>query len=75
MNNKGVGSIFCLISAILLGFRYVTAAIFMSSTESWSAELFTKSLEYTGPVLLIAAIIALVLGLCFIALGIVKDNK
>ena len=75
MNNKGVGSIFCMIAAILMGSRYVTAAIYMSNTSTWSPELFNNSLEYTGPVLQIAAIVALVLGLCFIAVGFFKDNK
>ena len=75
MNNKGVGAIFCLIAAILAGFRYLTAAVFMSGTASWSAELFAASLSYVGPALLIAAIIALVIGVCFLGLGMVKDGK
>ena len=49
MNNKIVGAIFCLIAAILAGARYVAAAIFMSSTSTWSAELFQNSLNYVGP--------------------------
>ena len=75
MNNKGVGSIFCLIAAILMGVRYLAAASFMSNTASWSAELFASALGYVGPGLLIAAIAALVIGICFLAVGIVKDGK
>ena len=75
MNNKGVGSIFCLIAAILLGFRYLTAAVFLSGTASWDAALFASALSYIGPALLIAAIAALVVGLGFLAVGIVKDCK
>ena len=75
MNNKIVGAIFCLIAAILAGARYVAAAIFMSSTSTWSAELFQNSLNYVGPNLLIAAIIALVVGACFLACGLVHDIK
>ena len=75
MNNKGVGSVFCLIAAILLGVRYLAAAVFMSGTATWSAELFASALAYVGPVLLIAAIAALVVGLAFLAVGIAKDCK
>ena len=62
MNNKGVGVIFCLIAAVLTGFRYLSAAIFMSGTASWSPELFAAALSYVGPALLIAAVVALVVG-------------
>ena len=75
MNNKGVGSVFCLIAAILLGVRYLAAAVFMSGTATWSAELFASALSYIGPTLLIAAIAALVVGLGFLAVGIAKDCK
>ena len=75
MNNKGVGSIFCLIAALLLGFRYLTAAIYVSGAQSWGAILFSDALSYTGSGLLIAAIAALVIGICFLALGFVKDGK
>lgn len=34
MNNKGVGAIFCLISAILISARYISAAVFMSGVNS-----------------------------------------
>ena len=75
MNNKGVGAIFCLIAAILAGARYLSAAIFMSGTSSWSADLFSESLKYVGPVLQIAAIIALAVGIFFLILGLFKDEK
>ena len=75
MNNKGVGSIFCLIAALLLGFRYLTAAVYVSGAQSWGNELYSNALGYTGPVLLYTAIAALVIGLCFLAVGIVKDGK
>lgn len=75
MNNKIVGAIFCLIAAILAGARYVAAAIFMSSTSTWSAELFQNSLNYVGPNLLIAAIVALVAGIGFLVCGLLKDGK
>ncbi len=75
MNNKAVGTVFCLIAAILAGARYVATAIFMSNTSSWSAELFREGLNYVGPNLLIAAIAALAVGIGFLAFGLLKDGK
>lgn len=75
MNNKGVGAIFCLIAAILAGARYLAAAIYLSGTQSWDAELFSAGLRYVGAPLLIAAIAALIVGVVFLALGIARDGK
>ena len=75
MNNKGVGAVFCLIAAILMAARYVTAALFMSSISTWSSDMFRASLEYIGPALPIAAIAALIVGVIFLAVGIFRDRK
>ena len=40
MNNKGIGAIFCLISAVLASTRYLAAAIYMSNVTSWSHKMF-----------------------------------
>ena len=74
MNNKGVGAIFCLIAAILAGAKYISTAVFLSSTSSWDAELFQEGLSYTGPMLTIAAAIALGVGIFFLVLGLSKDK-
>lgn len=75
MNNKGVGAVFCLIAAILGAAKYLTSAIYMSSSTTWSADLFTQGMSYTGSILTIAAIAALVIGLIFLCLGFVKDKE
>lgn len=75
MNNKGIGSIFCLIAAVLTAARYMAAAIFMSNVSSWDAGLFASGLEYIGPELKIASIIALVVGIVFLGVGIYQDIK
>ncbi len=62
MNNKGIGTVFCLISALLISAKYISAAIFMSGVSSWDAALFVAGLGYVGPVLTIASIIALIIG-------------
>jgi putative Ca2+/H+ antiporter (TMEM165/GDT1 family) len=75
MNNKGVGAVFCLISALLMAARYLSAAIFMSGISTWSSEMFQASLEYIGPALPTAAIAALIAGVIFLAVGIIQDRK
>ena len=75
MNNKAVGAIFCLIAAILASARYLAAAIFMSGTRSWDAELFAAGLSYVGAPLLIAAVAAGIIGAVFLAVGIFQDSK
>lgn len=75
MNKKGVGAIFCLISAILFAARSLTAATYLSGTPSWSAEGFQSGLDYIGSGLLIASIVALVLGACFLIFGLLTDEK
>lgn len=75
MNNKVVGSIFCLISAILISAKYISAAMYMSSTTSKDAELFTLGLKYVGPFLTISSIIALLIGIVFFGYGIYQERK
>ncbi len=73
MNNKGTGAVFCLISAILMAARYISAAIFMSNVSSWNRELFFLGLGYVGPALTIASVIALIIGIVFLVYGLLKD--
>ena len=75
MNNKGVGSIFCLIAAILFGARYIAAGLCMSSSATISAEIFDVALLSVGPALLTVSIGALAIGVCFLVLGFLKDGK
>jgi len=75
MNNKGVGAVFCFISALLMATRYVSAALFMSNVTSWGADLFQSGLSYVGLPLKIASIIALIAGIVFLGCGIYQDIK
>lgn len=74
MNNKGIGALFCLISAILMSTRYIAAAIFMSNVTSWDRSLFQAGLSYVGSPLKVAAIIALIAGICFLGYGIFQES-
>lgn len=74
MNNKGVGAIFCLIAAILMSTKYISAAVFMSGSPSWSADLFKSGLSYVGPMPTIAGAIALGIGVFFLVLGLSRDK-
>lgn len=75
MNNKGIGAIFCLISAQLMGSRYLSAAIFISNINSWSEPMFQSALQYVGSGLKAAAIVSLIVGILFLAAGIIVDLK
>jgi uncharacterized membrane protein len=75
MNNKGIGAIFCLISAVLTSARYIAAATFMSSVTSWDSSLFQAGLSYVGSPLKITAMIALIVGICFLVYGVLQDFK
>ena len=75
MNDKGVGAVFCLIAAILTGVRYISAAVFMSGVASWDRSLFLAGLEYVGPGLKTASVIALAAGILFLGLGVFRDLK
>ncbi len=75
MNNKGVGVIFCLISAILVSAKYISAAMFMSNFATKDASLFKKGLEYVGPFLSIEAIITMIIGILFLGYGLYTDSK
>lgn len=75
MNFKGVGTVFCLIAALLAGVRYVAAAIYASNAATISAEIFNAALFSVGPALLVAAITVLVIGVCFLVLGFIRDGK
>ena len=74
-DNKGVGTVFCLISAILTSTRYIAAAIFMSNVTSWDSTLFQAGLSYVGSPLKITAIIALIVGICFFGYGVFQESK
>ncbi len=75
MNNKGIGAVFCLIAAILMSARYLSAAVFMSGITSWSRELFVQGLEAVGSPLMIASLAALAAGIAFLGIGIFQGRK
>lgn len=75
MNNKGVGVTFCLICTILISAKYISAAIFMSNVNSWDASLFKSGLDYVGPFLSRASIVALIIGILFLGYGLYTDKK
>lgn len=75
MNNKGIGTIFCLIAAILMSARYLASAIYMSGVSSWSDVMFSQGLKYVGSPLKIASIVALLVGIAFLGYGLYQDVK
>ena len=75
MNNKGIGAVFCLISAILISAKYISAAILMSGGNTWDATLFAAGLGYVGPFLSIASAVALIVGLLFLGYGVYEEIR
>ncbi len=56
-------AILYLTAALLQCAKFISAAIFMSGTQSWDAELFGQGLKYVGSTLDIFSVCAVVLGL------------
>ncbi len=75
MNDKGIGAIFCLISALLMSARYLSAAIYASNTSSWGDDLFRNALLYIGSPLKVASILALIAGILFLGRGVHRDIR
>ena len=68
MNNKGVGVVFCIISAALKITQYLTIAIYAQNrfTTSWSADDIEHYMsDYIGPSLPVWSTIALIAGIIF----------
>jgi len=66
MNRRGVGALFCLISALLFITRYVCAAIFASGVTSWDETMFSNMLQYVGQTLPVLSIISLIIGVLYL---------
>lgn len=62
MGRRFVGSVFCLISAILFASRYIASAISLSSATAYDKELFEAVLENIGGPLLWLSLASLVVG-------------
>ena len=69
MNKRGTGVIFIAIAAFLFSAKYLSAAIFGSGVVSWSEELFHAMLSYVGTPLSVCSILALIIGVAYIAWG------
>lgn len=75
MKNKGIGTIFCLMSSMLMSARYIATAIYLSGASSWNKTLFTNGLDYVGTPLQTASLFALIVGIIFLAVGLYQDFK
>lgn len=75
MNKHGIGVLFCIIATILIATHYLSTAIYLSNTQSWSKELFISGLGYTGYFLDILSVIAWVIGIICLFLGEKTNNK
>lgn len=67
MNKRGAGVTFIAIAAFLISAKYISAAIFGSGVSSWDENLFREMSEYVGIPLNICSVLALLVGLAYIA--------
>jgi hypothetical protein len=74
MNRRAAGVAFCAISAFLFSSRYFVAAIFGSGVKSWSANLFHNMLRYVGSTLTTLSVIALIMGLTYLAVAEFREK-
>ena len=75
MDHKFIGTILCLISALLMCARYLSAAIFMSGVSGKSSELFSRGLDYVGLPLKTASIVSLAVGILLLIYGLYQDRR
>lgn len=75
MNKRGSGIAFIAIAAFLFSTKYISAAIFGSGVLSWDEELFNTMLNYIGSPLSKASMIALIIGVGYIAWGEYDEFK
>jgi len=66
MSIRTTGTLLILVAAILYSPRYLTAAIFGSSLQNWSTDLFNAMLRYVGQGLVVWSLVALVGGLAYL---------
>lgn len=66
MDRNGSGTRLIILSGILEGIKYLSAAIYMSGSASQSRELFESGLKYVGMKLDVFAAAALLLGAAII---------
>lgn len=75
MNKRGTGAIFVLVGGLIFAARYIAAAIFMSSIDSWNAEMFSAALQYVGVTPLTVSIVFFLLGALFIVWQEIDEKK
>lgn len=75
MNKRGTGALFCLIGAMLISARYITAAVYLSGSVSWDAELFHSALVYEGNTLFVLSVISFVIGVVYLIVSEIEEHK
>ena len=75
MNRRGLGGLFCGIAAFLYVGKYISAAIYASNMTSWSSDMFRDMLAYIGSNIMYVAGIALIIGVTYIVIAEIKENK
>ena len=73
MSRRGAGVSLVALAGVLYAARYLSAAIFASSGQSWNAETFRAMLGYVGSALLWWSALALAAGVAYLVWGEVQE--
>ncbi len=69
MSRRAAGVGFCFIAAFLTAARYLSAAVYGSSTNSWNQSLFNQMLQYVGNTLTVLSVISLIVGIVYLVMA------
>ncbi|AYB39955.1 hypothetical protein [Brevibacillus laterosporus] len=75
MNKRGTGVAFIAISAFLISAKYISASIFGSGVVSWDNSIYDAMLSSVGNTLSTFSLLALLIGIAYIAWGEYDDWK
>ncbi len=69
MKKRGAGVAFCAMAIISYIARFITTAIYLSSSDEWSEILFFSGMSYIGNGLLVISIVTAVIGIAYLIAG------
>ena len=75
MNKRGTGVAFIAMSVFLIASKYLSAAIFSSGITTWDKNMFNNMFDYVGNTLSNFSLLALIIGIAYIAWGEYEEFK
>lgn len=69
MNKRGAGVVLWVTAAMLIAIHYLTTAIYLANVQTWSKEMFSSGLKYTGSLLDVLSALMFVMGAVYLFLA------